>query len=452
MHNSKLSWFKAIMFIIILIFVNKLLIYIISPAANMSRSTILEMYSEKKNIDIVFAGASNSKRIDPYIMDKELNCNTFDYAFNSQLYTGTYYCLKELFKYHNPKTVVVTTDINRYIGGEEDPKSYMAIVSSLKSIKNKISFYFNSAANGSYLDRILIWPKYHVNSMKEIPNNVKEKIKSSYRNYPEKIQSETYNKMYKEGKAGYMGKGFERLYISNNKKFLDENNLGKMVIKNNDLKDIQYKNIEYFKKIINLCKENNAEVIFLQTPIPTHSIFNEKNYFKFDEEINRLAKENGVDYYNYNLIKPNLFKSKIEYFLDYAHLNAAGSEIFCKSFAEFLKLRSSGEDMEKYFYTPEEYVDTINYINNTWFTWEMGKDKIDIKADSFYGNNIKPEYQFILIDSKTGKKEVIRDYDKNSNFTLKKPKLSTYKIRVNAREVGNNVEFSRYYEEEFGKK
>ncbi|WP_252232087.1 MULTISPECIES: hypothetical protein [Clostridium] len=108
--------------------------------------------------------------------------------------------------------------------------------------------------------------------------------------------------------------------------------------------------------------------------------------------------------------------------------------------------------MSKYFYTPEEYFDTINYINNTWFTWKMDKDKIDIKADSFYGNNIKPEYQFILIDSKTGKKEVIRDYDTNPNFTLKKPKLSTYKIRVNAREVGNNVEFSRYYEEEFGKK
>ncbi|NFL94679.1 hypothetical protein FDB77_17225, partial [Clostridium botulinum] len=433
-------------------FINNVLIYIFSPATNISRNTILDMYSEKKNIDVVLAGSSYTKRIDPYIIGKELDCNTFNYGFNSQIYIGTYYCLKELFQYHKPKTVIVTNDFYSYTCKEENPKSYMAIVPSLKSINNKLGFYFNSANNGSYLDRLLIWPKYHVDSIKDIASNIKKKSESSYRNYPEENQSQVYNDLYKNGENGYMGKGFLKIDTSNEKNILNDNKIGKMVIKNNDLNDIKYKNIEYFKKVIDLCRKNNAEIIFLHTPIPTHSIFNEKNYFKLDKEINRVCGENGVEYYNYNLIKPELFKSKTEYFEDSWHLNSIGSEVFSNSFAKFLKLRSSGEDMSKYFYTPEEYFDTINYINNTWFTWKMDKDKIDIKADSFYGNNIKPEYQFILIDSKTEKKEVIRDYDTNPNFTLKKPKLSTYKIRVNAREVGNNVEFSRYYEEEFGKK
>ncbi|MBY6929458.1 hypothetical protein [Clostridium botulinum] len=452
MHNSKLAWFKTIIFIILLIFINNILIYIISPVNNISRNTILDMYSEKNNIDMVFAGSSYSRRIDPYIMDKELDCNTFNYGFNGQIYIGTYYCLKELFKYHKPKTIVVSTDLNSYIDKEENPKSYMAIISSLKSITNKLEFYFNSANDGSYLNRLLIWPEYHLDSLKDIPSNIKKKNEKSYIDYPDENQSQIYKESYENKKSGYMGKGFLKIDVSNPKNVLKDNKLGKMVIKNTNLNDIKEKNIKYFKKIVDLCKENSAEVIFLQAPIPTHSIFSEKNYFKFDEEISRISKENGVDYYNFNLIKPELFKSKTEYFQDKFHLNATGSEVFSKSFAEFLKLRSSGEDMSKYFYTSEEYFDTINYINNTWFTWKMDKDKIDIKADSFYGNNIKPEYQFILIDSKTGKKEVIRDYDTNPNFTLKKPKLSTYKIRVNAREVGNNVEFSRYYEEGFGKK
>lgn len=452
MHNSKVAWLKAIAFMVMLICINNILIFALSPANNISRNTILDMYSEKKNIDMVFAGSSYSRRINPYIMNEELNINTFDYGFNGQNYIGTYYCLKELFEYHQPKTVVLSTDLNSYTDKEENPKSYMAIVSSLKSFSNKIQFYINSSADGSYLDRLSIWPKYHVNSLKDIPNNITNKLQEDYVNYPKDTQEQIYKNSYENNKFGYMGKGFLKVDINNSKNVLNENKLGKMSRRSTELSTIQQKNINYFKKIVNLCNENNSELILLHTPIPTSEIFKEKNYFEFNKEIGSIAKNNGVDYYDFNLVKPELFQAKTEYFQDTAHLNSKGADIFTKSFAEFLKLRTSGEDMSKYFYTPEEYFDTINYINNTWFTWKMDKDKIDIKADSFYGNNIKPEYQFILIDSKTGKKEVIRDYDTNPNFTLKKPKLSTYKIRVNAREVGNNVEFSRYYEEEFGKK
>lgn len=450
MHNSKNAWIRAILFILIFIIINNFLIFAICPKGNYSRNTILEMYSEKENIDLVFAGSSYSiKGINPYIMDEKLKNNTFCYGFSAQIYIGTYYSLKELFKYHNPKTIVLNTDLESYTREKEDIMAYIPSFLYMKPSFDKLKFYLDSSKQGGlYINKLFLWPEHHVKSLKEISSNIKAKLDSNYSNYPQEEQVEDY----KNKKYGYIGKGFVNVDPNDSKNVLNDNKLGKMERKSTDLSKINKSNVEYFQKIVNLCKDNNAELILVHFPLPNYRIFNESNYFKFDEEINRIAKEQGIDYYNYNLIKPELFKSKTEYFQDYAHLNGKGSEVFSKSFAEFLKLRSSGEDMGKYFYTPEEYFDTINYINNTWFTWKIKEDKIDIKADSFYGNNIKPEYQFILIDSKTGKKEVVRDYDTNPNFTLKKPKLSTYKIRVNAREVGNNVEFSRYYEEELGKK
>ncbi len=451
MHNSKMAWFRAIMFCIIFVIINNLIVFSVCPKGNYSRNTLREMYTIDKNIDIVFAGSSYTiKDVNPYIMDKKLECNTFDYSFPSQIYTGTYYSLKELFKYHKPKLVVVTTDIESYVTKEEKVMAYIPVVMNFKSLLPKIEFFINLAKDGSYLDRLFVWRMYHTKSLEDTIYNISKKIDKNYINYPTKDQLEAY----KNNKYGYIGKGFVPADENDSKYILDNNKLGRMVRKSTDLGEIKSQNVEYLKKIVKLCRQNNSELILLHTPVEPSLIFSENNYFRFNEKISEIAKEEGVEYYDYNLIKSELFKVKLGdgSFLDKFHLNGKGADEFSKSFAQFLKLRNSGEDMSKYFYTPEEYLDTINYINNTWFTWKMNKDKIDIKADSFYGNNIKPEYQFILIDSKTGKKEVIRDYDTNPNFTLEKPKLSTYKIRVNAREVGNNVEFSRYYEEEFGKK
>ena len=106
--------------------------------------------------------------------------------------------------------------------------------------------------------------------------------------------------------------------------------------------------------------------------------------------------------------------------------------------------------MSQYFYSPEEYCKSINYINNTWFTTKSDDEKITFIADSYYGSNVIPEYQFILTDTKTGKSKVIRDYSTDTTLTIEEPK-SNYKIRLNAREKGSDVEYSRYYEKEVKK-
>lgn len=449
MHNSKTAWFRAIIFFMVFIMINYGLIFLLLPRNEISRMTMREMYSQTENIDVAFAGASLSVRINPYIMDEELGCNTFDYAFPGHSYIGTYYSLKELFKYHKPKLIVLTTDSESYIMKEEPTIRSASSILYIKSFWNKIQYYFASAEDSSYLDRLFAWKVDHVKSINDVVSNIQGKLQSSYINYPESGQLEDFAKR----KNGYIGKGALLFDSNDTKNVINYDQLGKF--DNNlmiNISDIKEKNIEYFKEISELCKANNCELILLNTPVSTPEVLKVKNYFEFDNEVVKIAKESNIEYYNYNLIKPELFKSQEDYFMDIMHLNSNGGEAFSKSLAAFLKLRQNGEDMKKYFYTPEEYYASIKYVTNTWFTWKKSSDKITLTADSFHGSNVVPEYQFILTDLETGKNDIIRDYNKDPNFVFDCKSYKKYKIQVNARVADcNNDELTRYYEEDVSK-
>jgi len=448
MHNSKAAWFRAIIFGIVFIMINYVLTFVFVPKGDVSRMAMREMYSQTKNIDVVFAGASLSQKdINPYIMDKELGCNTFDYAFSSQSYTGTYYSLKELFNYHNPQLIVLTTDQTNYTTKEEQPLVYLSVALYMKSFFNKIQYYFSSAEDGSYLDRLFAWRGYHVNSIQDAVKNIHQKLEASYTTYPEPGQVESLATQ----KNGYIGKGAIIVDPNGSKGTINYDDLKSKYYSRN-INDIQEKNAEYLKKISELCKANNCELILLHTPFPTFEILRVKNNFEFENEVVKIAKDLNIEYYNYNLIKPQLFKLQGDYFADSEHFNSKGGEAFSKSLAAFLKLRQNGDDMSKYFYTPEEYYASINYVALTWFNWTKNENKITLVSDSIQGSKVIPEYQFILTDLDTGQQHIIRDYDKNPNFVFDCTSYKKYKIKVNARVSGaNNDDLTRHYEEDISK-
>ena len=449
MHNSKAAWFKAIMFIVVLIFINYALTFAFVPKGNNTRMTMREMYSQKENIDVAFVGASLSERdINPYIMDKQLGVKTFDYAFPSQMFTGTYYSLKELFDYQKPKLMVLTAEQVNFTNKGEKPLVYLSTAPYMKSFFNEVQYYFAaSAQDGSYLDRLFPWRGYHVDSIQNLVKNIYGKLDPTYINYPEAGKVEAFE----NNKSGYIGKGAVKVNPSDSKGTINYDNVkGSHDIRN--ISDIQKTDVEYLKKISDLCKANNCKLILLTPPAPVYQVLRVKNYFDFNKEITKIAKNLNIEYYDYNLIKPELFKSKEDYFSDGEHLNSKGAEAFSESLANFLKLRQKGEDMNKYFYKPEEYSAAENYISITWFSFAKKGSKVILTADSIHGTKVTPEYQFVLTDLQNGKEHIIRDYNKNPTFVFDSTAYKKYKIRVNARVAGsNNNDNVRYYEEAISK-
>jgi len=104
--------------------------------------------------------------------------------------------------------------------------------------------------------------------------------------------------------------------------------------------------------------------------------------------------------------------------------------------------------MSQYFYEPEEYLDTIDYITNVYFDSKVQEDGIQIKAHAYHGNGVDVEYEFSLWDSATDTYDVLREYDTDNEFLYKPTQTGTYHICVKAREVGTDVEYDHYYKME----
>ena len=92
----------------------------------------------------------------------------------------------------------------------------------------------------------------------------------------------------------------------------------------------------YLKKIIELCKDEDIELIFVTAPIANVSMDYIKNYDLIYNDINKFAQENNIKYIDLNKIcyENNLLKD--ENFRDDAHLNDSGVKIVNNIFMEFL--------------------------------------------------------------------------------------------------------------------
>ena len=87
------------------------------------------------------------------------------------------------------------------------------------------------------------------------------------------------------------------------------------------------KNREYLDKIIALCKEKNVRLMLVKAP--SNSTEAEKQYYN---EAEKIAKENGVEFIDYNMCYDEIGFDMAENFFDERHLNIYGAEKFTDYF------------------------------------------------------------------------------------------------------------------------
>ena len=86
---------------------------------------------------------------------------------------------------------------------------------------------------------------------------------------------------------------------------------------------ITEKNLHYLNKIIELCRENKVELMLVKTP--SNATEDEKKYYN---TVERIAKENGVTFVDYNMQYDEMGLDFANDFFDDSHLNVYGAEKF----------------------------------------------------------------------------------------------------------------------------
>lgn len=436
---------RLLIFLLLCVFINQILVFALMPTGGFTRLMLHELYTDDNDIEIVFSGSSLAfPHFNPAIIDKDMDTYSFNIGSSAQTYPGNYAMLQEMFTHHNPKYVILTTEWINYIQTEESVVTYLSLIPYIKSPVTRFEYLLNSGKDGSWRNRIFWWTGYHVNSYSDMIGNIRTKTQDSdYLNY----------KYLSYESEEYRGRGYVYRKITEQEPAYNPDTYGKINWSHWDLANVNPNAVKMFEKIVSLCHKNNCELILINPPRPKIDLLSVDNYFEADAYINELALKNEVKYYNFNLAKPELFSVPDNYFYDHSHMNGLGATVFSHSFSKFMNDFIAGKDVNSYFYSPQEFLASIDYLTNVWFSYKINNDTVSVQADSLQGSNAIPEYQFIMTDENDNT-VLYREYSLNGVMEFTRPESGSYILRVNGRTKGTDTAYEHFYEEkiEFGGK
>jgi hypothetical protein len=363
----------------------------------------VDFYEMEEDIDLFFLGASHAYRsFDPEIFDKRLNINSFNIGSSSQNPIDSYYILNEVLRYKKPKMVVLEVTWLTMEGNDYEYNSATYNYDFMKFSTNKINYLFNGFELDQYIKANLLSVRYHENykDSKTVKENIENKFINKIIPYKHEIMNEEY---YKD--KGFVASQKEVSYA----KLINENQF-------NDYRGFNFndRRLNYFKKIIKLCKENNIEIILVTAPIPIESIRKVSDYEKIHNFISGIAKEDDVEYLDFNLVNRNYISFRNQCFKDDNHLNFKGAKIMSNLLVDYIDAKNNKKayDYQKVFYSSFE--ELFNYILKGIIDTSKLRNVYLINDPQYVEDNIKKIKNNVIKSSSM--KDIIRNNEKLENI------------------------------------
>ncbi len=336
------------------LFLNAVLCVAMLPCPGPSELMWDELKKEEE-LDIVYVGSSLCQRsFNPYIIDEIMGTKSFNMGTPSQSLSSSLIAIKAAIEDHQAKQIVLTLGYFS-LYDEGVPQAEFAFLKAKNDNIGKTIFQFSASEenfeNARSVSAFFPWTISHVAFRPQaILENIKDKI-----NGKTALEDVMVNNEYRH----YIGKGYGELWG-----IIDYDNITDFS-KNKYSGEINEERIQELREICVYCKRQNVDLIVITTPYPDFDILESgEDYFETHALVKNVLNEQGVEYYNYSLIKDEFFDAKEDYFFDFEHLNAAGGDAFSRSFCEFIRRRNSGEDMEEHFYSPQEYLSSVKRAKN----------------------------------------------------------------------------------------
>lgn len=103
--------------------------------------------------------------------------------------------------------------------------------------------------------------------------------------------------------------------------------------------------MEYLKKLIDFCKENDIEFVAVTTPVPIATLKDHSdNYNAAWKYFGKFFEEQGVDYINFNTQYFKAFTHNAKAYTDYdGHMNGDAARAYSKVLAQVLNQTESAD-------------------------------------------------------------------------------------------------------------
>lgn len=294
---------------------------LVDDTNTISRIMLHDLYTEEKNIDILFCGASHCQLgFNTEVTDEVFRMNTFNAGSSSQGLETSLALIKEAEAYHDLKQVYVDLDYSIVMREEPNLESIYIISDYMKPSFRKVSYLLNATSFDYYLNSFMPLHKGrgYTKNPKKVLEILQKKSTAGYRDYTDRDPS-------------YAGKGHiaSRTVVEEGTLWSGEGYVSRKF-------EIPYEQQNYLKQIISFCKKEGIELTFVSVPVTDFHLALLGNYDEYVISVREFLAEYDVEYYDFNLCRQEILPlTSDSYFNDDNHLNQDGSRRFDCVFADF---------------------------------------------------------------------------------------------------------------------
>lgn len=306
----KIKIIKIVSFLIIFILLLNTINNILNFKRELGNDQIKSFYKEKRNsIDVLFIGSSRVFcNISPAVLFKNYGISSFSLATSESPFWNNYYLIKEALKKQKPKLIVLEIGMSP-IGIEYNHP--LSIIPALKMSINKINTIIECAPKISwneYFNPLLLYhSRYNQLSTNDFYNNYNHLFDNKY----------YYN---------YNLDNFKGYIVLTNSVIVEYKN-----INTSETVKLYPKMEKYYRKIIELVKTNNIELLTILAPFDAN-----ESYYLYYNSVKEIANEYNIDFLDCYLNSYKYLDFTAD-FNDASHLNYNGAYKFSMYLGEYLK-------------------------------------------------------------------------------------------------------------------
>lgn len=425
MRDSKGRFFiRLLLFLLVFILAAEALGFALSPAESFTRQSLHDLYQEKGSLKMVCVGASHALYgFDTAVVDRMLETSSFNLGSASQKVMDSYFLLREMYRSNRPDLVLVEITYAMYtrFAGHDNPMSSMILFDYFRPGANKAVYLKEAFSFADYPALFLKAYRYR-NRLGKISATMKKKLASGWLSYDPAAAS------YQDER--YLQKGF----VFSDGGF-PQGGMGRVMPYKWDEDHLNPDAFLYLEKIVRLCREAGSEVVFFSTPLPMATLLTLGNYGDVHRYFSGLAQELGVPYLDFNLVREDRHARPDTDYFDTNHLNGSGASSFSRSLCRLLTDgMQPGGDLSTWFYPDFEAMKKeYREVANVYLSAKEEDDLLVFTARSYQGDDLEPEYRFLIRPQAGETFTVIQDYSPHATLKLTRDRASGSEIRVECR-------------------
>ena len=368
----------------------------------------------------------------PAAMEEELGeefC-VLNAGTGSQQVWGSYYYLKDLVAEYEPQYVILGVDQWAFTKQDRGIRRDLVVMDRIKHPQVKLAYV-----------RDIFKPEEYPYLLKSYAN--RDEFENIGEHLRQKLSKEYFFDQRENVKKSDLSRGHTGFGAS-----MGKNKAGIQRVEEFSQELLDENAVRYLEKIVELCRDEGIRLYIVGLPIVSTAVYATETYPDFYEFFRDFAEENGIVFWDFNLLKDRKEVIPDERMGDTVHVGDAGERQVSRRLGELLKADIAGADVNAEFWeSVEAWKESKTGIVGCDFHTEDipgKKDRLMI-AESVQAENVVAEYEFwVSADGEGGKWHRLQEYGTDKECVIPAEYLEAdVWLKICSREAGSQVPYEK---------